>query len=235
MEATATKKFLVRYRKALEHATGKYLEAIRKNKQPILLTNRDLSHFLIALRLMIRYVDRIATNSKSTMADLPLRQWALSDWKPAKIESVQMACYEIIGKFFLLLNAGIQPAQTRQEKNRNSALREAIFFDMLYLYANALSKKGKDAVYIPLFYHNLFLHFQEFLPVEHEKLVIELQRRGELGAGITPTILTQAIQRCQFYESYFLSRLSGKGLIRSLLIQYGNQGFLVLDKNYGVG
>lgn len=233
-EAEAVRAFLSRYRRALAIATESYLSSVKKNNSPNPLTSTELSHFLIASRLMVCYGDRKDANSQNAMAVFPFRHRVGSAWNPKKIESVQIACFEIIGKMLLLLNSGIRSAMTSQENHRVHLRKEAIFYDALYLFATVLSEKGRDAKYIPLFYHNLMLHFQEFLPVSVEVFTEQMGKRVALGNGVPIEFLDQARKDYQHFEDLFKIKLADKDMKANRLISMGRQGCLILGKQLGV-
>lgn len=229
-EAAAVKKFLNKYRRVLTAATANYLKAPRRKNHPTSLTSRDLSIFLIALRLMVRYGDRKST----AFPAIPFRHGVVSAWKPNKMDSVQMACYEVIGKMLLLLNAGIRTPQTTQEQNRLHDLKEAIFYDLVFLLASALTDKGRDSKYAPLFHWNLMLHFREFLPVPVERLREQMKKRGDFGAGISSICMERIEQDISYYSEFFNARLADKDIQKRHRISMGDGQFLLLEKAFGV-
>ena len=229
-EAAAVKNFLNKYRRVLTSATANYLKTVRRKKATVSLTSRDMSVFLIALRLMVRYGDR----KSGAFPVLPFRHGVVSAWKPKKMESVQIACYEIIGKMLLLLNAGIQTPPTTQEQNRLHGLKEAIFFDLIFLLASALSDKGRDAKYAPLFHWNLMLHFREFLPVSMETLREQMKKREDFGAGVSNISMERIEEDISDYYEFFNARLADKDTHKRYRLSLGNRQFLLLEKTFGV-
>ncbi|MBK8706152.1 MAG: hypothetical protein IPN33_23040 [Saprospiraceae bacterium] len=134
------------------------------------LTSRDLSHFLIALRLMIRYGDRKPKDTPTNTSPVfPLHHGITQAWEPRKIESAQIACYEIIGKMLLLMNKGMPTAQTKREESRLQEMKNTIFIDALFLFAVALTENSYTD-YTPLLYYNHLLHFPESRQIDTASL-----------------------------------------------------------------
>ncbi len=232
-ETAAVKLFLERYRRTLSKATERYLRQVKKNEVPDPLTTRDLSLFLIALRLIVRYGDRRAADAQNSMPILPFKHGTTIDWKPGKIDSVQIACYEVIGKMLLLLNAGIAPGQTTREISRLDNLQEAILYDLIFLLSKALSDKY-DADYIPLFYFNTLLHFRKYLHSDEHSLKEEIEKRSAFGSGIAKEAFRQIRSLLAEFLQFFDERLAGKDLQRKHLMMYANSNYLVLEKAFGV-
>jgi|GEM_PF-6031392 len=232
-EAKAVKDFLGKYQKFLSKAVANYLKKTKNNLPGKPLTSRDLSLVLIALRLMVRYGDRKPTDSQQPFAIFPFQHGVIQKWEPRKIDSVQIACYEIIGKILLLLNAGIQTVQSKQEKNRLHALREAIFYDALFLFAVGLSE-NRDKDYLPLFFYNLFLHFKELMPIEKADLNLQLELRGKFGSGISAEILNKAVQDFQKFRGYFNAHFAEKDLKIGHRISAENHWYYLLARTFGV-
>lgn len=230
-EATAFKVFLGRYRKVLSNAVVKYLREIKASRPTPPLTSRNLSHFLIAVRLMIRYGDRKQKDRPQALSVLPLQHGLTQTWEPKKVNSVQIACYEIIGKMLLLLNAGVQPAHIKQEESRLLDLKNAIFFDAVFLFAGALDEKSE---YTPLFFYNLFLHFPESRILDAAYFRTQLESRGKFGTGISVERLSRLLEEFQKSSQYFYEHFENKDLQKRHRITIENKRYYLLEKPFGI-
>ena len=233
-EAASFKAFLGRYRKVLASAVGSYLKKTKTNRPTQSLTSRDLSHFLIALRLMIRYGDRKPKDSPPhAFPVFPLHHGRTHTWEPKKIESAQIACYEIIGKMLLLMNKGLPTAQTKREESRIMEMKNTIFIDALFLFIVALNEK-LDEEYIPLLYYNLLLHFPESRQIDIASLREQLELRGKFGTGISKKTLSRAVADFQNHLRYFENHFENKDLNQRHRITIENQRYYLLEKLFGV-
>lgn len=232
-EAAKFKAFLGRYQKVLSRAVNSYLVGTKTNRPAQPLTSRDLSHFLIALRLMIRYGDRKPKNAPNTVPVFTLHHGITQAWEPRKIESAQISCYEIIGKMLLLMNKGMPMDQTKREESRLQEMKDNIFMDALFLFTVALTEK-RDADYIPLLFYNLLLHLPESRQINTVILSEQLELRGKFGTGIPIKTLRRAIQDYGEYLQYFNDHFGNKDLHQRHRITIENQRYYLLERHYGI-